>query len=82
MTLLEYLKTNDISYADFAALIGAKSRATVYRYINRDRKSPSRKLMAKILEVTGGAVTANDFYDLPVNGHKVSKKIINKLRSN
>lgn len=67
MRLAEYLKSNDISYAEFAKQIGAKSRATVYRYINGTRKAPSREMMENIREVTGGAVTANDFYDIPTN---------------
>lgn len=77
MQLYEYLKSNDISFSDFAQQIGAKSRATVYRYINGTRKIPSRAMMDKIMVATGGAVTIADFYDLPID-HQSSKENIQK----
>lgn len=77
MRLLEYLKSNDISCAEFARQIGAKSRATVHRYITNTRKIPSRDMMENIIKVTGGAVTIIDFYDTPKK-HKPSKKVNTK----
>lgn len=68
MRLEEYIKRHSISVADFANRIGAGSRATVYRYISKKgdlRRVPSSEMMAKILLVTNGEVTANDFYNLP-----------------
>lgn len=68
MRLSEYIKTNAVSVADFAIQIGAKSRATVYRYINsedtNDPRIPNADIMQKITLVTEGKVTPNDFYAL------------------
>lgn len=61
MHLESYLKTNSISVTSFAAIIGAASRATIYRYING--RIPAPHIMAKISQATGGQVTANDFYN-------------------
>lgn len=65
MKLSEYLNTNNLSAADFAKRIGAKSRATVYRYMSSEdtsKRFPSPKMIGKIAAATGGEVTANDFY--------------------
>lgn len=70
MKLSEYLESNQISFSDFAKQIGAKSRATVYRYVNGDRKMPSPAMLDRIYNITNGAVCANDFY-VPI---KKSKK--------
>lgn len=71
MKLSEYIKTHNITPADLARLLGAKSRSTAYRYLSGTRKKPSQEMMQRISEATGGAVTANDFYDIePINGHK------------
>lgn len=69
MQLKTYLEKHSISVAEFARVIGAKSRATVYRYIedNEDNKrTPDANMMQKIASATQGLVTANDFYDLQV----------------
>lgn len=68
MTLSEYLDINKISKADFARLIGAGSRATIYRYLKGTRRAPSHDMMRRITDATAGAVTANDFYNIPTNG--------------
>lgn len=64
MRLSEFLENNDISVAEFARLIGVKSRATVYRYAEGLR-IPDEVVMPKIFSATNGKVTANDFYNLP-----------------
>lgn len=64
MKLSAYLQDHEISPAEFAAKIGAESRMTVTRYAKGDR-IPTREMMEKIFEVTGGAVRPDDFYDLP-----------------
>lgn len=63
MQLSEYLKSRNISVADFALQIGARSRATVHRYIKGDRL-PRKATIQKIHAITGGAVTLADFYEL------------------
>jgi hypothetical protein len=60
MTLDQYLTANEISTAAFAELIGAKFE-TVRRYRLHDR-IPEPAFMARIVAVTDGNVTANDFY--------------------
>lgn len=74
MRLSEYLESNGISHADFAKQIGAKSRATVYRYLSGVRKFPSRKMMDKIIQVTCGQVTISDFYHEHTAKRPTSKK--------
>lgn len=59
MTLSEFLRSNDMSAADFGSLIGVKSRATVFRYIQGIR-FPSATVLHRIREVTDGQVTADE----------------------
>lgn len=73
MTLDEYLKSNSISVSEFASLIGVKSRATVYRYIGG--RIPDSAMMQRIYNVTGGMVTANDFYGLKTLTHVPLSKL-------
>lgn len=60
MTLGQYLEEQKISPAEFGRRIG-RSRAAISRYV-ADERIPDRETMGKIVEATGGAVTANDFY--------------------
>jgi len=55
-----YLNDKSMSVAEFAALLGVRVQA-VYRYVNETRL-PNRSVMLRIMEVTEGAVTADDFY--------------------
>jgi transcriptional regulator with XRE-family HTH domain len=64
MTLTEYLQAKNISAAEFGRRIGAGSRMTVTRYCRGERMPPP-ETMARIVEVTEGAVQPNDFYSLP-----------------
>lgn len=61
MNLSEYLNKTGTSAENFASLIGAGSKATVYRYLAGTRR-PSEGMMQKIKEATNGQVTPNDFY--------------------
>lgn len=63
-----YLKDNGISNAAFAAMLGA-SEATVSR-LRSGKQTPSFPLVAKIADVTAGAVTPNDF--LPGDGRRAA----------
>jgi len=63
MKLATYLENNEISDAAFARQIGVERQA-VGRYKSGDR-FPEKPILLKIYEVTAGAVTANDFADLP-----------------
>ena len=62
MKLESYLENTNTSVATLAAAIGVK-RQTVYSYLRKE-KIPSADTMARVVEVTGGAVTPNDFYDI------------------
>jgi hypothetical protein len=62
MGLQEYLTTNSTSRADFAQKIGV-SVESVRRYLNEGRV-PEPAVMYKIIEVTDGLVTANDFFGI------------------
>jgi transcriptional regulator with XRE-family HTH domain len=62
MRLQDYLASNSLSRADFAQQIGV-SVESVRRYLNGRVPEPS--VMGKIIWVTDGEVTANDFFQLP-----------------
>lgn len=57
--LQEWLDRKRMSHAEFAKLIGA-DRSSVTRYAAAGRM-PRRGVLARISEVTGGAVCADDF---------------------
>ncbi|WP_300396362.1 helix-turn-helix transcriptional regulator [Henriciella sp.] len=61
MTLADWLTKHDLSDADFAERIGV-SRQALHRYKTGDRH-PRTTIMEKIVEHTGGEVTANDFFE-------------------
>lgn len=61
MQLGSYLATRAIPHAEFARAINVTTTA-LYRYIDGDRV-PRRDILAKIAEVTAGAVQPNDFFD-------------------
>lgn len=61
MTLETYLAANGLKETDFAKLIGVE-QSTVNRL--KRGSMPTREVMARIFEVTGGQVTGNDFYGL------------------
>jgi transcriptional regulator with XRE-family HTH domain len=60
MWLFEYLIANGISQAAFAARLRV-SQMAVSRYARR-AAIPRPDIMARIVDATGGQVTANDFY--------------------
>lgn len=61
MILRQYLSDNNLTYQAFAKLIGVGHPRTVQRYAMGVR-IPDRDIMARIATLTGGQVTANDFY--------------------
>lgn len=63
MKLSEYLAAHDLSYAEFTRRIGATGKDTVRRYAEGGR-TPNEKMMIRIIEATGGKVTANDFFGI------------------
>lgn len=65
MKLQNYLALNAVKQKDFAARIG-ENQTCVNRYCLGQR-IPRPDVMRKIFDATNGAVTPNDFFDLPVN---------------
>lgn len=67
MQLREYLKQYHLGAAQFARMLGVKSRMTVYRYL-RGERIPSAEMMKKIVALTDGLVQPNDFFtvDQPI----------------
>ena len=60
MKLKTYLTQNAINQSQFAALIGVH-RSTVHRFIEGTRR-PDLTTLERIHRVTGGSVTAVDFF--------------------
>jgi transcriptional regulator with XRE-family HTH domain len=63
MKLATYLEQNELTDAAFARLIGVERQA-VGRYKSGER-FPEKLILLEIYRATNGAVTANDFADLP-----------------
>ena len=61
MRLMDYLKSEALTFTAFAKLIGTKHPRTVERYAKGTR-IPSPKMMNAITRETSGKVTANDFF--------------------
>jgi hypothetical protein len=60
MELTHYLSLNNISTTVFAKQLGISSRMTLYRY-STGMRFPSASVLAQIVELTNGLVTAADF---------------------
>lgn len=56
-----YISREKITYEAFGKRIG-RDHTAVSRYVN-GKRLPNRVTMRKIIDATGGAVTANDFLD-------------------
>ena len=63
MHISEYIKLNNISRVAFAKLLRT-SPQNLERYINKKRIPKNKDLMRRLVEITNGQVTPNDFYDL------------------
>ncbi len=63
MKLSEWREQKGMARSELADMIGLSSMQ-VYR-LERGLSRPSPKVMERIVRVTDGAVTPNDFYDLP-----------------
>jgi transcriptional regulator with XRE-family HTH domain len=61
MQLKTYLSENSVSLSEFARLVGA-SEGGIRKWLTGERV-PRPEAVRKIQEVTGGAVTANDFFE-------------------
>ena len=61
MKLGQFLKEADLTQEAFALKVGVKT-AAVTRWSNGTRRSRDPILLNKIKELTGGKVTADDFF--------------------
>ena len=62
MNLADYLKEHQLKPAQFARLLGVRSRETVHRYL-RGERIPEPKILARIIEITDRRVQLHDFLD-------------------
>ena len=63
MTLKDWLSAKDMSALEMGKLVGLKEPNSIYRWL-RGELRPSQKHMSKIVEITEGEVTPNDFFGL------------------
>jgi transcriptional regulator with XRE-family HTH domain len=63
MKLEAWIESTGRTSASFARDLGVEA-STIHRIVRRERK-PSHALMEKIAQATEGAVTPNDFFDVP-----------------
>lgn len=63
MTLDQFRRDRNLRLTDLASLLGAKP-STVHGWLNGHRR-PSWEWVERIHEVTGGAVSADDFMTCP-----------------
>lgn len=72
MQLADYLKAQGISDEDFGQAIGV-TRQAVHRYKTYDR-FPEKPVLTRILDVTAGAVTPNDFLEAQPEVEDIEKR--------
>lgn len=68
MKLAEYLAREGLTHAAFAAL--ARCDPTAVSRMASDQQIPRPELMERVVKVTRGLVTPNDFYGLAVEGRQ------------
>ena len=61
MKLQDFLNSQGLTYSEFAVQVGTTGEA-VRLWLNGQR-TPKRASMKKIVTLTAGVVTANDFFD-------------------
>lgn len=71
MHISEWLLNSNMSQAAFARIIG-RDPVRAHRIIKQG-SIPNADEMQRIYAATNGKVTANDFYNLPINGKKRKK---------
>lgn len=70
MNLEAWLSQQNMSDDDFASLAGV-DRTTVSRW-KRGKRFPKPAQLARVAELTNGAVTAGDFVELSTANHKAA----------
>ncbi|MGG5811443.1 helix-turn-helix domain-containing protein [Falsiroseomonas sp. CW058] len=64
MTLEQYRQSRGLTLAELARELGLHDARSVHRYLHGER-IPRPAVMRRIMAVTGGAVTASDFFAPP-----------------
>lgn len=64
MTFDEWIRAEDITFAEAARRIGVANASVARRYARAGRV-PRPRVLARIVQATAGLVTANDFFGLP-----------------
>jgi pyruvate dehydrogenase E1 component alpha subunit len=72
MKLEAYLTKNQKSIEEFAQEAGISAQA-IYKYL-RGERTPRKEFLTRVVAVTNGEVTANDFLDLPQPSAQQEKK--------
>lgn len=62
MKLADWMHTHHLTPGQLRRMLGVKSRSTVTRWITGER-TPSARLLNEIRDLSGGAVTRDDFFD-------------------
>ncbi len=62
MKLADFLYEHQLKPAQFARMLGVRSRETVHRYL-RGERIPEPKILQRIIEITEGQVQLSDFLD-------------------
>lgn len=75
MRIQTYIEHNHMSYAEFAKLIPVATTA-VYKWCHGQRV-PRQAQMARLYEVTNGAVTPNDFLSLGFETQSNHEQMVN-----
>lgn len=68
MLLREFITENHLTVIDFAQKIGV-TRDCVQKYMSGKRRPKNKDILLRILKLTDGQVTANDFYG-PIKKYK------------
>lgn len=64
MLLRDYITKYEKKVSEFALEIGV-TRDCVQKYMSGKRRPTDEEVLLRIYNATDGAVTANDFYDIP-----------------
>ena len=66
--LRQWREANNLSMEEVAERLGVSGRMTIYRY-ERGRV-PEPDTLQKIIEITEGAVTADDWFEVPAHAQQ------------
>lgn len=62
--LMEYLKRENLTYAEFGRRAGTQHPRTIER-IAKGQRDPGPRMLRGMIAASGGELSANDFYTAP-----------------